>query len=317
MKALWLGLGHGAEPPTVGYGASEFIVNLIEINSLANVAAVKPLSIFFVGDVVGVTGRAAFAAALRGLRGDLEFDLVVANCENSADSGHGISRASTAELIAAGAGALTTGNHAFDGSEAVEVLESDVPVVRPLNFRSHLPGRGWLIVERGDARVGVLNLASADLKRVENSPLLVVDRALADLERKGATTTVIDIHGAWPAEKRALAHRVDGRACAVVGTHTHVPTADAQVLPGGTAFISDVGMTGAVDSLIGFEHAPFIDNLLNGGPEPSVATDTTGVLMGALIRAEGQAALSIERVEHRVSIGPGNERAATVPTPSR
>ena len=262
----------------------------------------KPLSILFVGDVVGATGRETFSMALRELRRDLGFDLVVVNCENSADSGQGISRLSATELFAGGADALTMGNHAFDGSESVEVLESDAPVVRPLNFGSHLPGRGQVVVECGDALVGVLNLASAELERVEKSPLLVVDEALAALEREGATATLVDIHGAWPAEKRALAHHVDGRACAVLGTHTHVPTADAQILPGGTSFIADVGMTGAADSLIGFEHAPFIDNLVNGGPEPSAATDTTGVLMGALIRAKGQTAHSIERIEHSVSL---------------
>ena len=264
----------------------------------------RPISILFVGDVVGAAGRAAFAAAIEDLRQELGFDLIVVNCENSADSGQGISQAGAAELLAAGADALTTGNHAFDGSESVGVLESDVPIVRPLNFPSHLPGRGPLIVECGDVRVGVLNLASAELERVEKSPLLVVEGALADLEREGVATTLIDIHGAWPAEKRALAHHIDGRACAVVGTHTHVPTADAQVLPGGTAFIADVGMTGAYDSLIGFEHVPFIDNLVNGGPEPRAATDTTGVLMGALITATGQTAHSIERIERHVPIDP-------------
>lgn len=263
----------------------------------------KSLSILFVGDVVGAAGRASFAAAIDELREELDFDLVVVNCENSADSGQGISRSSTSELLAAGADALTTGNHAFDGSESVDVLESGVPVVRPLNFHSHLPGRGSAIVECGDARIGVLNLASAELERVEQSPLLAVDGALTDLERRGATTTLIDIHGAWPAEKRALAHRVDGRVCGVVGTHTHVPTADAQLLPSGTAFIADVGMTGAADSLIGFEHEPFIDNLVNGGPEPSAASGSTGVLMGALIRTEGRTAHSIARIEHRVPIG--------------
>jgi calcineurin-like phosphoesterase len=148
-----------------------------------------------------------------------------------------------------------------------------------------------------------LNLASAELDKVEESPLVAVEEALAELERRGATSTLIDVHGAWPAEKLALAHQVDGRTCAVLGTHTHVPTADAQVLPGGTAFIADVGMTGAADSLIGFEHAPFVENLLNGGPEPNAASGTHGVLMGALVTATGQTALAIERVERRVPIG--------------
>jgi metallophosphoesterase (TIGR00282 family) len=263
---------------------------------------VKSLSILFVGDVVGATGRAALGAALAELRRNLNFDLIVVNCENSADSGQGVSRASAAELLAAGAHALTTGNHAFDDSESVHVLESDAPVVRPLNFRSHLPGRGQMIVECGEVRVGVLNLASAELEGVERSPLLVVDEALAALEREGAATTLIDIHGAWPAEKRALAHHVDGKACAVFGTHTHVPTADAQVLPGGTAFIADVGMTGACNSLIGFEPGPFVDNLLSRGPEPRAATDTTAVLMGALITTSGQRAHSIERIERHVEV---------------
>jgi 2',3'-cyclic-nucleotide 2'-phosphodiesterase len=278
---------------------------------------VKSLSILFVGDVVGAAGRAAFAAAIDELRGGLEFDLVVANCENSADSGQGISRSSTSALLTAGADALTTGNHAFDGTESVDVLESGAPVVRPLNFPSHLPGRGSAIVECGDVRVGILNLASAELKGVEKSPLLAVDAALAELEQQGVTTTLIDIHGAWPAEKLALAHRVDGRVCGVVGTHTHVPTADAQVLPAGTAFIADVGMTGAADSIIGFEHEPFIENLVNGGPEPRAATSMTGVLMGALIRTEGGTARSIERIEHHVPLGPERTALPCAPRKAR
>jgi len=272
---------------------------------------VEQLSILFVGDVVGAVGRASFASAIEELRHELQPDVVVVNAENSADSGQGVSAADAEELLAAGADALTTGNHAFDGDGAIELLEGEMPVLRPHNFHPYLPGRGHLLLERGGTLVGVLNLACADLRRVAKSPLFAVEEALRALAGAGAQTTLIDIHGAWPAEKRALAHAVDGRACAVLGTHTHVPTADAQVLAGGTAVISDVGMTGASDSLIGFDHFEFIENLVNGGAEPNAASDNTGVLMGAFVMAQGQRAESISRVERRVQIHQSDSTAAS------
>lgn len=266
------------------------------------VPRVEPLSILFVGDVVGGVGRATFAAAIEELRRELQPDAVIVNAENSADSGQGVSPQDAEELLRAGADALTTGNHAFDGDEAIELLESQVPVVRPHNFHSHLPGRGYLVLELPNTRLGVLNLAGADLGRVARSPLFAVEEALKALEDAGAEATLIDIHGAWPAEKRALAHEVDGRACAVLGTHTHVPTADAQVLDGGTAVLSDVGMTGASKSLIGFDHFEFIENLVNGGAEPRATVDSDGILMGALVKTRGQHARSIERVQRPVHL---------------
>jgi metallophosphoesterase (TIGR00282 family) len=236
------------------------------------------------------------------MRRELRPDVVVVNAENSADSGQGVSPADAEELLVAGADVLTTGNHAFDGEGALKLLDSEVPILRPHNFHPHLPGRGHLLLELPAARLGVLNLACADLERVEKSPLFAVEEALGTLDGAGADATLIDIHGSWPAEKRALAHEVDGRVCAVLGTHTHVPTADAQVLGGGTAVLSDVGMTGASDSLIGFDHFEFIENLVNGGVEPRASVDLDGVLMGALVTTRGQRAESIERVERHVRL---------------
>jgi metallophosphoesterase (TIGR00282 family) len=266
------------------------------------VAPVEPLSILFVGDVVGACGRETLASALAALRAELRPDVVIVNAENSSDSGQGVSEGDARTLLDAGADVLTTGNHAFDGAGALDLLDGYLPVIRPHNFHPHLPGRGALIFEHGAQRIGVLNLASAELERVATSPLLVVEQALEALERGGATSTVIDVHGAWPAEKRALAHRIDGRACAVFGTHTHIPTADAEVLAGGTAVISDVGMTGAADSLIGFDRDQLTENLLGGGREPRAALGTTGVLNGALVTASGQQAHAIERIERRVEL---------------
>lgn len=259
-----------------------------------------PLTLLFVGDVVGETGRLTFARAIAELREELQPDLVVVNAENSADSGVGVSAAAAAELLAAGADVLTTGNHAFDGEGADELLASELPVVRPQNYPAGRPGRGHLTVAVGETRIGVLNLASADLEEVEESPLLMVDRALEQLQSAGAATTLIDIHGAWPAEKQALARHVDGRACAVLGTHTHVPTADATVLPGGTAVIADVGMTGAAGSLIGFEPRGLAGNLAGHPIEPIAAVSSSGVLMAVVIELHGNRARSIERVERRV-----------------
>jgi hypothetical protein len=273
--------------------------------------------ILFVGDVVGPFGLATVEALLPRLRAEHGVDFCVANGENVFASGAGIDPASAERLLAAGIDAITTGNHAYDAPGALELLAGGAPVVRPENLagpqgaqglQGARHGRAAAVVERDGIKLGVVNV-------IGSREGLVAHRACEDAElaveelAEVADLVVVDIHASWPAEKLAIAWVLDGRVCAVLGTHTHVPTADARVLPGGTAYISDVGMTGARDSLIGFRPQDIVRQIRRpDSPPPAPADDGEGVLMGVLIATtiEG-AAVAIEPVracvDARVGLG--------------
>lgn len=210
------------------------------------------MRILFVGDVVGGPGRRGLAAALPRLRERLEPDLVIANGENAA-GGVGITERTAADIHAAGADVITTGNHVYRQREAYSYLDTDERIVRPANYPKGNPGRGSLITEAAGRKVGVLNLSGELQLTVARSPFPAAEAEVGELERRGAEVIVVDFHAEVTSEKVAMGWHLDGRVAAVLGTHTHVPTADARVLPGGTAFISDVGMTGARTSVLGVE----------------------------------------------------------------
>ena len=210
------------------------------------------MRILFVGDVVGGPGRRGLAAALPRLRERLEPDLVIVNGENAA-GGVGITERTAADIHAAGADVITTGNHVYRQREAYEYLDTDERIVRPANYPKGNPGRGSLITEAAGRRVGVLNLSGELQLAVARSPFPTAEAEVGELNRRGAEVIVVDFHAEVTSEKVAMGWHLDGRVAAVLGTHTHVPTADARVLPGGTAFISDVGMTGARTSVLGVE----------------------------------------------------------------
>lgn len=241
--------------------------------------------VLFVGDVVGPLGLATIETLVPELRRKHGVDFCVANGENSVAGGAGIDHASAARLFAAGVDVITTGNHAHDTPGADELLGSGAPIVRPSNLPGPGDGRARVVVERDGIRLGVVNVIGANdgLAPVgaHEEALTAVD-ALADR----ADLVLVDVHASWPAEKLTLAWMLDGRVCGVFGTHTHVPTADARLLPRGTAYISDVGMTGAVDSLIGYEPEDMVRELEgNGAARPAPATSGEGVLMGVLVTA--------------------------------
>jgi 2',3'-cyclic-nucleotide 2'-phosphodiesterase len=217
------------------------------------------------------------------LRGELELDSVVANAENSAPAGRGITRQSGSDLLSV-ADFITLGNHAFDAEGYMEFLEEEGRVVRPANFGEKDPGRGWGLFEAGGVRVGVTNvLGRVFVERTRESPFEAADRAVAELEARQADLILVDCHAEATSEKQALGHYLDGRAQAVLGTHTHVPTADLRVLPGGTAYVTDVGMTGPEESIIGFERDDFLALFLGEWRGISVSTRSPVVFNAALV----------------------------------
>ncbi len=215
------------------------------------------MRILFLGDVVGRTGRETVAAALPGLRASLRLDLVVVNAEN-ASHGFGLGPDMAEALFAAGADVLTLGNHAWDRKEIIPYLAEHPRLLRPLNFPPGSPGAGSVVVELADGRRALVLQA---MGRLFMDPLDCPFRGTAELlgrYRLGGTIAAIvaDFHAEATSEKMAYAHSFDGQVSLVVGTHTHCPSADHQVLPGGTAFQSDAGMSGDYDSVIGMVKEP-------------------------------------------------------------
>ena len=212
------------------------------------------MRILFIGDVVGRSGRNAVLERLPGLIRDWKLDFVAINGENAA-GGFGITEAICQELIDAGADVITGGNHSWDQKEALVFIERAPKLLRPINFPPGTPGRGVALVEaRSGARVLVVNAMGRIFMDPLDDPFAAVERELAACPlRRAADAIIVDMHAEATSEKQAMGHYCDGRASLVVGTHTHAPTADHQILPNGTAFVSDLGMTGDYDSVIGMD----------------------------------------------------------------
>ncbi|HZC57291.1 MAG TPA: TIGR00282 family metallophosphoesterase [Xanthobacteraceae bacterium] len=210
------------------------------------------MRILFIGDVVGRSGRTVVYERLPKLVRDWKLDLVVVNGENSA-GGFGITEAIYSELLEAGADAVTLGNHAWDQKEALVFIERAPRLVRPINYPAGTPGRGSAVVEaKNGALVLIVNAMGRVFMDPLDDPFSAVERELMACPlHQSADAIIVDFHGEATSEKQAMGFFCDGRASLVVGTHTHVPTADLRVLPGGTAYMSDVGMTGDFDSVIG------------------------------------------------------------------
>jgi hypothetical protein len=205
--------------------------------------------LLFIGDVVGKPGREGLAAALPGLRAEHRPDLIVVNGEN-AGGGVGITEATAKEILETGADVITLGNHTYRHRDVYPLLDSEPRIIRPANFPQANPGRGHTIVEAAGMRVGVINLSGQMHLRVEQNPFTAIDELLDSLAG-AADAFVVDFHAELTSEKVAMGWHLDGRVAAVLGTHTHVPTADGRVLQGGTAHITDVGMTGSRAGVIG------------------------------------------------------------------
>jgi len=240
------------------------------------------MKVLFVGDIVASPGRAALAALLPRLRDRYRLDFVIANGENAA-GGFGITEAVASDMFSLGVDIITSGNHVWDKKEAVGYLPRESRVLRPLNYPPGVPGAGSIVYEAADgAKVAVLNLSGRVFMANYDCPFRGADR---ELERLGDVTNVVivDFHAEATSEKIAFGHYLDGRVSAVVGTHTHVQTADEKILPGGTAYITDVGMTGPADSVIGVRKDQIINRFLNLMPTRFEAAQGPAVFSAVII----------------------------------
>ncbi|WP_181706652.1 TIGR00282 family metallophosphoesterase [Chthonobacter rhizosphaerae] len=237
------------------------------------------MRMLFIGDVVGRSGRNAIAERLPGLVADHRLDFVVVNGENSA-GGFGITEEICQDLLDAGADVVTTGNHIWDQRETLVYIERQGRLLRPLNFPAGTPGRGaTLAIARNGARVLVANVMGRVFMDALDDPFAAIERELAACPLgEQADAVLVDMHAEATSEKQAMAHFLDGRATLVVGTHTHVPTADHQILAGGTAYMSDAGMTGDYDSVLGMEKdepvSRFLRKIPSGRFQPAMGEPT-------------------------------------------
>ncbi|WP_407156711.1 TIGR00282 family metallophosphoesterase [Bradyrhizobium sp. STM 3557] len=260
------------------------------------------MRILFVGDVVGRAGRAAVSDHLPGMIRDWALDLVVVNGENAA-GGFGITEAIYQELVDAGADAVTLGNHSWDQREALVFIERAPKLVRPANYPKGTPGRGAALVDtKKGGRALVINALGRVFMTPFDDPFKAIGHELdACPLREAADAIVVDVHCEASSEKQALGYFCDGRASLVVGTHTHVPTADHQILAGGTAYMTDAGMTGDYDSIIGMQKDEPMRRFQSGIPsarfEPAVGTAT---LSGVAVETDDATGLAVKVAPVRI-----------------
>jgi metallophosphoesterase (TIGR00282 family) len=259
------------------------------------------MRILFLGDIVGRPGHAAVTDQLSAIRNELGIDFVIANAENAAD-GSGLTLRQFKGLVTAGVDVITMGDHIYRKMELKPTLEQDPRIVKPANFPAQAPGRCWTVVRSAvGIDVAVISLMGRVFMRPVDCPFAAVDRALAEISNE-VKVRVVDIHAEATSDKQTIARYLDGRVSAVLGTHTHVPTADPQILVRGTAYQTDVGMTGPYDSIIGRD----VDRVMLTTTtfEPIHFFVATGDvrLCGALIDVDPQTgkATAIERFERAV-----------------
>jgi metallophosphoesterase (TIGR00282 family) len=251
-----------------------------------------------IGDVVGKLGRRTVSGVLPGVRSDYAIDLVIANGENAA-GGRGLTPRTAEELFQAGVDVITSGNHVWENREVYPLFEGDAPIVRPLNYPEGAPGRG--ILRHGG--VTVINLMGRTFMGLQlDCPFRGVDKVLTDSVDN--IVVIVDMHAEATSEKVAMGYYLDGRVSAVVGTHTHIPTSDTRVLPKGTAYVTDLGMVGAMNSVLGMEIDPVLQRFLTQLPNRFGPVDSgPAVFNSVLLRIDDETgrAQSIERLDREVA----------------
>ena len=258
------------------------------------------MKVLFVGDIVGKPGRSAFKAHLPGIIDSHGVELVIVNGENAA-AGFGITKKVGDELFSIGAHVITSGNHIWDKKEALEYLDSERRVLRPLNYPPGVPGFGSVIHSKegpSGARVAVINISGRVFMHPLDCPFRTLEAELERLRGK-ADITIVDLHAEATSEKIAMGQYFDGKVSAMLGTHTHVQTADESVLPGGTAYITDVGMTGPVNSVIGVESSIIFERFLSQVPVRFEVASGPALLCAVVVDIDEATgcARSIERVQ--------------------
>lgn len=254
------------------------------------------VKIFCIGDIVSVPGREIIKNRLGEIIREYGIDLTIANGENLSH-GRGINRSSYEEMTDCGIDGFTMGNHTWDHKDVQPLLMYKNNIIRPANFPKNTPGSGsMLLTAKGGEKVGVINLSGRVYMNACDCPFEAADREIEKL-KKVTDIIIVDVHGEATSEKIALGWHLDGRVSAVFGTHTHVQTADETILPQGTAYITDLGMTGAVYSVLGMERKPVIEKFITGMPCKLNPADGKAALSGCIfeIGAEGRAT-GIERI---------------------
>jgi len=243
------------------------------------------MNILFVGDVIGRPGRELIRKGLRALVDRYSIDLVIANAENSA-AGFGVTKDIGDTLLEWGVDVMTSGNHIWDKKEAIEYIAGEPRLLRPANYPAGVPGRGSYVARTGDGRsVGVINVMGRVFMLNIDDPFAVVLREIEHI-RSQARVIIVDFHAEATSEKIAMGWHLDGKVTAVLGTHTHVQTADERILPNGTAYLTDAGMTGPHDSIIGMEREPSLARFLTGMPSKFEPATANPRLNGAVIEAD-------------------------------
>jgi metallophosphoesterase (TIGR00282 family) len=256
------------------------------------------VKLLFIGDIVGRPGRDLVRRHVRALAASHGADLVIANGENAA-GGAGITRENMLEILAAGVDVITTGNHVWDKRETLEFIGHEPRLLRPANYPDGTPGGGSCVVNAGNGvRVGVVNVMGRLFMQSIDDPFRIAEREIARVKDAGAQVVFVDMHAETTSEKIALCYHLDGQVAAVIGTHTHVQTADERVLAGGTACLTDAGMTGPHDGVIGIEKDSIIARFVTGLPGRYETASGDPRLNGVVITVDPAAgrATGIERV---------------------
>lgn len=264
------------------------------------------MNILFIGDIVGKPGRTAVKRLLPDLRAELHPDIVIANVENIAH-GSGVTKSTLEEVRSAGVDAFTSGNHIWSKPEVLEIMaDSSIPLIRPANFPGDAPGTGTRMLQVGTRSLLLVNLMGrVFLKEHLDDPFRALDRILTDSIAQKPDLILVDFHAEVTSEKAAFGFYADGRVCAVVGTHTHIGTADTRILPQGTAYVTDIGMTGPRESVLGVDKDVIIKNFLSQRPVRHEIPDTgTQILNAVLIEADPTThhATKIQRIDRTVDI---------------
>jgi metallophosphoesterase (TIGR00282 family) len=256
------------------------------------------MKVIIIGDIVGKPGRKILTATLKRLKEEREAEFVIANVENAAE-GAGLVPNVGDEILAAGVDVMTSGNHIFDKKEAIGYIENQPRLLRPANYAPDAPGRGlWLGSTASGTPLAVINIQGRIFMPPTDCPFRTADRLLAEIGNR-ARVIIVDHHAEATSEKQAMGRYLDGRVSAVVGTHTHVQTADEQILPGGTAYITDLGMTGPYDSVIGVESQLVITRFVRGLPIRYHPASGNAQLHGAVVEIDERTgkAVSISRLQ--------------------
>ena len=256
------------------------------------------LTILFLGDVVGEPGRSAVIAQLAALKQQHAVDFIIVNGENAA-GGRGITPKITIDLLRAGVSVITTGDHIWDQKEVIPFLETEPRLLRPVNYPAGAPGSGSIVLETAKGKVGVIDVQCRTfMQPILENPFPAVEAAVNKM-RNETTNIFVDVHGETTSEKIALGRFLDGKVSAVIGTHTHVQTADEQIFPGGTAFMCDAGMCGPIESILGRAVDPIVNRFISNLPSSFPVAKGEVRLRGALIEIDETSgrALRIRRVD--------------------